>query len=85
MQSQRSKLVFSSQRLETIDPDVVMKGVWVSTAIALILTLPPLGIFLGVWHSGGNLIIGTIIGFGLHFVLLALSEKISSILLRLFE
>ena len=85
MQSQRSKLVFSSQRLEKIDPDVMMKGFWVSTALALILTLPSLAIFLGFWYNGGNVIIGAVIGFGLHFALMASSERISSILIRLFE
>jgi hypothetical protein len=85
MQSQRSKLVFSGQRLENIDPDVMVKGFWVSTALALILTLPSLAIFLGFWYNGGNLIIGAIIGFGLHFSILASSGRISSILIHLFE
>ena len=85
MQGQRSRLVFASQRLENVDPDVIMKGFWVSTALALILTLPSLGIFLGFWYNGANLIIGAVTGFGLHFVLLAISEKISSVLSRLFD
>jgi hypothetical protein len=84
-QSQRSKLVFPSQRLQTIDPDVIVKGFWVSTALALILTLPSLGIFLSFWYNGANLLIGAVTGFGLHFVLLAMSEKISVMLSRLFE
>ena len=85
MTGQRSKLVFASQRLENVDPDVIVKGFWVSTALALILTLPSLGIFLGFYYSGASLIVGAVIGFGLHFALLAASEKISSILSRLFE
>ena len=85
MQSQRCKLVFASQRLENVDPDVFMKGFWVSSALALILTLPSLGIFLGFWYNGANLFVGAVVGFGLHFVLLASSEKISSVLSRLFD
>jgi hypothetical protein len=85
MTSQRSKIVFASQRIENVDPDVVMKGFWVSTALALILTLPSLGIFLGFYYSGGNLLIGAVVGFGLHFVLLAMSERITSMLSRLFD
>jgi len=85
MQGRQSRLVFASQRLETVDPDMVIRGFWVSTALALILTLPSIGIFLGFWYNGASLLIGALIGFGLHFVLLAISEKISLILSNLFD
>lgn len=85
MTPQRSKLVFSSQRLENVDPDVIVKSFWVSSALAMILTLPSLGIFLGFYYNAGNLILGTVVGFGLHFVLLAFSERISNILSKLFD
>lgn len=85
MTGQRSKLVFASQRIENVDPDVVMKGFWVSTALALLLTLPSLGIFLGFYYNGGNLLAGAVIGFGLHFALLAMSERITAMLSRLFD
>jgi hypothetical protein len=49
------------------------------------MTLPPLGIFLAFYYNGGNILVGAVIGFGLHFVLLALSERISNALLRLFD
>jgi len=84
MTGQRSKLVFASQRIENVDPDVVMKGFWVSTALALILTLPSLGIFLGFIYNG-NMLIGAVVGFGLHFALLAMSEKITHVLSGLFD
>ena len=85
MTSQRSKLVFASQRIENVDPDVVVKSFWVSSALALLLTLPSLGIFLGFYYNGGNLIIGAVVGFGLHFALLAFSERITNLLSKLFE
>jgi hypothetical protein len=85
MTPQRSKLVFASQRIENVDPDVVIKSFWVSSALALILTLPSLGIFLGFYYNAGSLILGAVIGFGLHFVLLALSEKITNLLSKLFD
>ena len=85
MTDQRSKLVFASQRIENVDPDVVMKGFWVSTALALLLTLPSLGIFLGFYYNGGNVLAGAIIGFGLHFALLAMSERITLMLSSLFD
>jgi len=86
MTSQQSKLIFSSQRLENVSPDVLIKSFWVSSALALIMTLPPLGIFLAFHYNGGNNILaGAVVGFGLHFVLLALSERISNALSRLFD
>ena len=87
MTSQQSKLIFSSRRLENLSPDALVKSFWVSSALALIMTLPPLGIFLAFYYNGGsgNILAGAIIGFGLHFVLLAVSERMSNGLSRLFD
>jgi hypothetical protein len=85
MTSQQSKLIFSSHRLENVSPDALIKSFWISSALALIMTLPPLGIFLTFHYNGGNILAGAVVGFGLHFVLLALSERISNALSRLFE
>ena len=86
MTSQQSKLIFSSRRLENLSPDALIKSFWVSSALALIMTLPPLGIFLAFYYNGGgNIVAGAIIGFGLHFVLLAVSERMSNGLSRLFD
>jgi hypothetical protein len=85
MTSKQSKLVFSSRRLENVSPDTLIKSFWVSSALALIMTLPPLGIFLAFYYNGGNILAGAIIGFGLHFVILAVSERMSNGLSRLFD
>jgi hypothetical protein len=85
MTSQQSKLIFSSRRLENVSPDTLIKSFWVSSALALIMTFPPLGIFLAFYYSGCNILAGAIMGFGLHFVLLAVSERMSSGLSRLFD
>jgi hypothetical protein len=85
MTSQQSKLIFSNHRFENISPDVLAKSFWVSSALALIMTLPPLGIFLTFYYNGGNVLAGAIVGFGLHFILLALSDRISNALSRLFD
>lgn len=63
----------------------MVKSAWVSTAIALILAVPPLGLFMGIFQTTGNLLLGAAIGFGFHFLLIALSAKISSVLSTLFE
>jgi hypothetical protein len=49
----------------------------------MILTMPALGVFLGIYFATGNLLIGAVIGFGLHFATLAFSDKISKKLTRM--
>ena len=81
-----SRLIFSDQRLnEAGSPAGALKSMWVSTAIALILTLPALGIFLGLLHLTNNMILGSMIGFATHFTLLAFSPRTSEALLSLFD
>lgn len=63
----------------------MVKSAWVSTALALILTIPSVGLFMAILQATNNLIVGVAVGFALHFVLLTLSAKISSALSRLFE
>ena len=83
--SSRVNLSLNRSGLEKISPDLLVKSFWVSTALGLILSLPPLGLFIAVFHGSGNILVGAIIGFGLHFILLSTSEKISSSLTSLFE
>ncbi len=78
-------LRFESQRVDRLPPDIMLKGTWVSTAIALILTIPALGIFIGLYYLGINIGISAGIGFGLHFALLAFSTRISKAISSLFE
>ncbi len=65
--------------------EIVTKTIWVSTFLAMILSLPPLGLFLGIYFLTGNLIIGAIVGFGTHFVILIFSSKISKLLARIMS
>ena len=78
-------LRFENQRIDKLPPDIVIKGTWVSTAIAMILTIPALGLFIGLYHLGTNIGISAGIGFGLHFALLAFSGRISNAISLLFE
>jgi hypothetical protein len=68
-----------------ITTEILVNTVWISTFLALILTLPALGVFLGVYFATSNLLSGVVIGFGLHFVTLAFSTRISKFLTRLFS
>jgi hypothetical protein len=81
----RQKLTYVNNPLNSLTPDFMVKSAWVSTAIALILTVPPLGLFLAIFQTADNLLLGVTVGFGLHFLLIALSAKISSALSTLFE
>ena len=55
--------------------DIFTNGVTIS--MALLFVLPSLGIFLGVYYIFDNLLIGAVLGFVVHFVILALSGRIS--------
>lgn len=68
-----------------ISSEVLFKMVWVSSFLAMIFTLPPLGLFFGIYFFTGELIIGAVIGFGFHFVILAFSGKISKTITKLIS
>ncbi|HIH07494.1 MAG TPA: hypothetical protein HA292_00875 [Candidatus Nitrosotenuis sp.] len=74
-----------SRKKTEITTEALFNTVWVSTFLAFILTIPPLGIFLGIYFTFGNLLVGAVIGFGLHFVTLAFSDRISKALTRILS
>ena len=70
--------MFNFRKKKTeISTELLVKFIWVSSFLAMIFAIPPLALFLGIYFLTGELIIGAIIGFGVHFVILAFSEKIS--------
>ena len=58
---------------------------WVSISMALIFALPSLGVFLGIYYGTGNLIIGAVLGFVVHFITLAFSGRISKYLNKIMN
>jgi hypothetical protein len=68
-----------------ISTEIVTNTIWVSTFLAMILSLPPLGLFLGIYFLTENIIIGAILGFGIHFIILAFSTKISKLLINIMR
>mgnify|MGYP003322478812 FL=1 len=68
-----------------ISTETIINTIWVSTFMAMIFSLPPLGIFLGIYFGTGNLVIGAVLGFGVHFVTLAFSSKISKFLTQIMS
>jgi len=70
--------MFNFRKKKTeISTELLVKFIWVSSFLAMIFAIPPLVLFLGIYFITGELIIGAIIGFGVHFVILAFSGKIS--------
>ena len=68
-----------------VSTEVLIRFIWVSSFLAMIFALPPLALFLGIYFLTGELIIGAIIGFGLHFVILAFSGKISKVITKIMS
>ncbi|MEW6044501.1 MAG: hypothetical protein AB1608_09570 [Thermoproteota archaeon] len=68
-----------------ITTETLVNTVWVSTFLALVLTLPALGLFLGIYFATSNLVAAAVVGFGLHFVTLAFSDRISRFLTGLLS
>lgn len=81
----RQALKFKSASYENLTPELVARSMWMSTALAMIFTLPPVGLFVGLFQAGVNIGIAAAIGFGIHFVILAFSKRISAGLVKLFE
>ena len=75
---------FKKKKTE-VSTELLVKFIWVSSFLAMIFALPPLAVFLGIYFLTGELIIGAVIGFGLHFVILAFSGKISKVITKLMS
>ena len=70
------------KKMPNDEPVTLSKILWKSSILALIFTVPALVIFLGIYYGTGNLIVGAVVGFGIHFVTIAFSGRISKWLVR---
>jgi hypothetical protein len=78
--------MFNFRKKKTeISTELLVKFIWVSSFLAMIFALPPLALFLGIYFVTGEVIIGAIIGFGLHFIILAFSGKISKVITKIMS
>jgi len=66
------------QRPVNFTPEIFVKSIWISSGLAMMFTLPPLGIFLAIHSNTGSLLVASIVGFTLHFVILGTSPKLSN-------
>ncbi len=77
--------VYFQNRFNNITPELIVKGAWISTAMALVLTIPALMTFIGLYYSTSSVILGAITGFSLHFTTLAFATRITNALESLFN
>ena len=68
-----------------IHAKVMINLIWISTFLAMIFTLPSLGIFLGIYYGTGNLFLGAGLGFGVHVIALVFSGRISKFLIKIMN
>lgn len=68
-----------------VTSDVFAKSIWVSSCLAIVFTLPPLALLVGIYWNTGNLLAGAIVGFTVHFAILAISPKLSVVLSSIMD
>ena len=65
--------------------ETLINYVWISAFMAMIFSLPSLGIFLGIYYGTGNIAAGAILGFAVHFITLAFASRISKFLTKIMS
>ena len=65
--------------------DFLALGFWVSSIVAAILAVPAIGVFVYFYAVFDNILVGGVLAFVVHFVLLLKSDKISNFLTNLID
>ena len=65
--------------------DFLALGFWVSSILAAILAIPSIGVFVYFFTVLDNILVGTLLAFGIHFVILSVSDKIANFLIRIID
>ncbi len=78
-------MVHFTSKKKKVPTGVVVNMIWISTFLAMIFTLPALGIFLGIYYGTGNLVLAAVLGFGVHVVALAFSGRLSKFLIKIMN
>jgi|TARA_B110000438_G_scaffold131867_1_gene127947 hypothetical protein len=68
-----------------ISTETLINYIWISAFMGMIFSLPSLGIFLGIYYGTGNIMVGAILGFGVHFITLAFASRISKFLTKIMS
>ena len=65
--------------------DFLALGFWVSSILAAILSIPSIGVFVYFFTVLDNILVGALLAFGIHFVILSVSDKIANFLIRTID
>lgn len=65
--------------------DFLALGFWVSSILAAILAVPSVGIFVYFYTVLDNILVGALFAFGIHFVILSISDRIANFLIRTID
>jgi hypothetical protein len=77
-------LLFFYRKTRGSDRDfTLLQYFWANTALAILITMPMLGIMLYFHINYNNLPSGTLIGFSIHILVLVFSKRLSSMLINL--
>ena len=64
--------------------DFLALGFWVSSILAAILAIPSIGVFV-YFTILDNILVGALLAFGIHFVILSVSDRIANFLIRTID
>ena len=65
--------------------DFLALGFWVSSILAAILAIPSIGVFVYFFTVLDNILVGALLAFGIHFIILSVSDKIANFLIRTID
>ena len=85
MQQRSASSIMRRAKQRNLDADILFKGAWVSTVIALYIVLPLVAALFLVYNITGSIILGAVVGFIVHIVTLLSVTRVSEYLTSLLE
>ena len=65
--------------------DFLALGFWVSSILAAILAIPSIGVFVYFFTVLDSILVGALLAFGIHFIILSVSDRIANFLIRIID
>ena len=65
--------------------DFLALGFWVSSILAAILAIPSIGVFVYFFTVLDSILVGALLAFGIHFIILSVSDRIANFLIRTID
>ena len=65
--------------------DFLALGFWVSSILAAVLAIPSIGVFVYFFTVLDNILVGALLAFGIHFIILSVSDRIANFLIRIID